>query len=255
MDTTTNAFDREKCTLGNLPLSSTRTLKLPDGASITYQLDRRSRKTLGLKITENGLEVHAPKLLLIKQIEALIKDKARWIQEKLSKQADNKIPPISWQDKESLLYLGQDIALCFKTHQRNQAAKLHGQALQLNLIDHSSEMVQRKVIQWYQKQALKYFSRRLSLFAHKLGVPTPPLSLSNAKTRWGSCNSRGQIRLSWRLMQAPPEMINYVVCHELAHLKEMNHSPRFYAVLEGLMPNHRQVEKALDHFTPQLRRI
>ncbi len=236
-------------------MASTRKLKLPDGNTITYQLERRARRTLGLKISPEGLVVHAPKLLLVRQIESLLTEKSRWIQQKLEKQAQHYIPPVDWQDQTALLYLGNDISLSIEPSTRNQQAKLTGNVLSLRLNDQSPEMVQRKVLQWYQKQALPDFQKRISLFASKLGVATPPVKLSNAKTRWGSCNSRGIIRLSWRLIQAPPEMINYVVCHELAHLKQMNHSPHFYAVLTSLMPEHRRVEKALDAFSPQLHRL
>jgi predicted metal-dependent hydrolase len=113
-------------------------------------------------------------------------------------------------------------------------------------------VVERKVLQWYKKQALTDFSRRLSLFATKLGVPTPPLFLSNARSRWGSCNSRKEIRLNWRLLQAPPHIINYVVCHELAHLKEMNHSAKFWAVVASIFPDYKAAEKELKAWSPKL---
>lgn len=236
-------------------MASARKLTLPNGKSIPYQLERRSRKTLGLKITASGLTVHAPKLLLVRQIEAILQEKSRWIQEKLAKQALLYVPPIAWENDEALLFLGRDIFLNIVQHNRNKVPSLTGDKLNIALTDPEPVKIQHKVTQWYQKQATTDFARRLALFASQLGVPTPPLKLSNAKTRWGSCNSRGVIRLSWRLMQAPPEMINYVVCHELAHLKEMNHSPRFYAVLSSLLPEHRRLETALDQLTPQLKRL
>jgi predicted metal-dependent hydrolase len=99
------------------------------------------------------------------------------------------------------------------------------------------------------------FARRLTILATKLGVPTPPLTLSNAKSRWGSCNSRGEVRLNWRLLQASPSIINYVICHELAHLKQMNHSAKFWAVVESLFSDYKQAENALKTLSPQLHRI
>lgn len=228
---------------------------MPNGDVIQYTLERRSRRTIGLKVSEKGLTIHAPKLLLIRELEKLLSSKARWIQQKLAKLEENKIPAIVWQDKENLLYLGQDIQLDISKHSRNTVPKLVNNRLQLQLKDTNPDFVARKVMQWYQKQAQPDFIKRIAFFAKQLGVPTPPSALSNARTRWGSCNSRGQIRLSWRLVQAPPEMINYVVCHELAHLKEMNHSPRFYAVLDKLYPQHRKHEKALDLLSPQLHRL
>jgi len=67
-------------------------------------------------------------------------------------------------------------------------------------------------------------------------LPVPPVRLSNARTRWGSCSSLSGIRLHWRLVHLPPELIDYVVAHEVAHLREMNHSPRFWAVVESVCP-------------------
>ena len=115
--------------------------------------------------------------------------------------------------------------------------------------------VARKVLQWYAQQALPDFKRRVELVAAQMGEKITSVALSNAKSRWGSCNSRRQIRLNWRLIQAPPHIIQYVVCHEMAHLKEMNHSARFYAVQERLFPNHVQAEKELRALSPILHRM
>jgi predicted metal-dependent hydrolase len=115
--------------------------------------------------------------------------------------------------------------------------------------------VSHKVIQWYKKQALADFSRRLEIFSAKLGVSFKSLTLSNAKSRWGSCNSRKEIRLNWRLLQAPPHIINYVVCHELAHLKEMNHSAKFWATVASIYPDYKLAEKELKAWSPKLHSI
>ena len=84
-------------------MASTRKLTLPDGNTITYQLERRSRRTIGLKISPEGLVVHAPKLLLVRQIESLLQSKSHWIQQKLAKQAAHYIPPIAWENQAMLL--------------------------------------------------------------------------------------------------------------------------------------------------------
>lgn len=231
------------------------TLTLATGETISYLLERRTRRTVGLKITENGLVVHAPKRIFEFQLNQILQEKSNWILTKLQARDANKIGKIQWVDGEHLLYLGQDIQLKLvidvrkSTHfERNELA-IH--ATQANI--HAS--CSRMVLMWYKKQAHLDFARRLEVFASKLGVPTPPLTLSNAQSRWGSCNSRGEVRLSWRLLQAPPHIINYVICHELAHLKQMNHSPKFYAVLESLFPNYKAVEKELKLLSPQLHRM
>ncbi|HEY3301557.1 MAG TPA: SprT family zinc-dependent metalloprotease [Methylophilaceae bacterium] len=226
---------------------------LPNGEYIDYHLERTQRRTIGLKISAQGLVVHAPKRLSLSQLEHALKDKADWICKKLRAQRENAIAPVAWQDGAKLLLLGNEIILQVIEHTRNKAPDYQPGILLVALNNPQDQvLVSRKAIQWYHKQALSDFSRRLALFAAKLGVNTPQLYLSNAKSRWGSCNSKQEIRLNWRLIQAPPHIINYVICHELAHLKEMNHSRKFWAVVEKIYPEYLQAEKDLKHWGSKL---
>lgn len=230
-------------------------LTLPNGESISYLLERRSRRTVGLKITAEGLVVHAPKRIFEFQLNQILQEKSHWILNKLQAREANQIDKIQWIDGEHLLYLGNDIQLKLINNVK-KSTRFENSELQIHAPEASiHEVCCRMVLMWYKKQALLDFSRRLEILSAKLGVPTPPLTLSNAGSRWGSCNSRGEVRLSWRLLQAPPNIINYVICHELAHLKQMNHSPKFYAVLESLFPNYKAAEKELKILSPQLHRM
>lgn len=232
------------------------TLTLHNGETIEYQLARRARRTVGLKITDDGLIVHAPRLILGYQLKNILLEKSNWIIKKLAAREQNKVPRIQWQDGEILLYLGESIQLTLQHHTTNkQIEYLHESIVIASPKITDTVFVERKVVQWYKKQALEDFQRRLEIFAAKLGVPTPPLRLSNAKSRWGSCSSDGVIRLNWRLMQAPPHIINYVTCHELAHLKEMNHSKQFWAIVEQLFPDYKAAETTLKKLSPQLHRF
>lgn len=94
-------------------------------------------------------------------------------------------------------------------------------------------------------RAREWFGERLTHYAPLLEVEPPPLSLSSARTRWGSCSRRSGVRLNWRLIHFPPEVIDYVVVHELAHLHEMNHSPRFWAIVARLYPDYRTAREQL----------
>ncbi len=231
-------------------------LTLATGETISYLLERRPRRTVGLKITADGLVVHAPKRIFEFQLNQILQEKSHWILNKLSQREANQVEKIQWIDGEHLLYLGNDIQLSISPNHPNKKPifdenKLKMTALQTNI----HEGYRHVIIQWYKQQAKLDFSRRLEILAAKLGVETPPLTLSNAQSRWGSCNSRGEVRLSWRLLQAPPHIINYVICHELAHLKQMNHSAKFYAVLERLSPNYKAAEKELKLLSPQLHRL
>ncbi|MES2580748.1 MAG: SprT family zinc-dependent metalloprotease [Pseudomonadota bacterium] len=231
-------------------------LTLANGETISYLLEHRQRRTVGLKITADGLVVHAPKRIFAFQLNQILQEKSGWIINKLQVRAANQVDAINWDNGENLLYLGQDIQLSIVQNASNKALVFDANTLTLATPTPDNQtLIQRKVIQWYQKQAGLDFSRRLEILAAKLGVPTPPLTLSNAKSRWGSCNSRGEVRLNWRLLQAPPHIINYVICHELAHLKQMNHSAKFWAVVESLFPNYKMAEKELKTLSPQLHRM
>ena len=234
-------------------------LTLNSGQQIPYLLEHRPRRTVGLKITEQGLIVHAPKRIFASQLNQILQDKSGWILNKLQLRDENKVDKMEWIDGAQLLFLGQDITLKLvadigyskakNIHFERNELVLHAPGVNIHAACRAS------VLMWYKKQAVLDFTRRLEVFAAKLGVATPPLTLSNAKSRWGSCNSRKQIRLNWRLLQAPPHIINYVICHELAHIKQMNHSAKFWAVVTSLFPDYKTAEKELKILSPQLHRL
>ena len=231
-------------------------ITLPSGDQLHYQLERRQRRTVGLKITENGLVIHAPKRISQSHLESIIVLKADWIRKKLETLIENKLPAMQWQHGETLLFMGNTISLAVEHDIRSKAVEYEPGVLQLAMPNHlDPTLIARKVIQWYKKQALIDFARRLEIFSSKLGVSFTSFNLSNAGSRWGSCNSRKEIRLNWRLLQAPPHIINYVVCHELAHLKEMNHSAKFWATVASIYPDYKLAEKELKALSANLHRI
>lgn len=233
-----------------------KSLKLINGETIEYQLEHRARRTVGLKITDDGLIVHAPKRIFDYQLQSILQEKSNWIIKKLAARKQNYQPPMAWQDGETLQLLGLPITLYVVHNNKNKQPQFDHDSLTITSPDvHNTEVVQRKVIQWYKKQALVDFGRRLEILSTRLGAPTPTLKLSNARSRWGSCSSVGDIRLNWRLLQAPPHIINYVICHELAHLKEMNHSSKFWAVVNSIFPEYKAAEKDLKHISNQLHRM
>jgi hypothetical protein len=229
------------------------TITLPSGDQLHYQLERRQRRTVGLKITASGLVIHAPKRISQSHLESIIVLKADWIRKKLATVTASQMPALQWQDSEQLLLLGNPVTLAIEHDVRSRAVEYDLGILQLAMPNHLDKMaVARKVVQWYKKQAYSDFARRLELFSTRLGVALPTLLLSNARTRWGSCNSKKEVRLNWRLLQAPPHLINYVICHELAHLKEMNHSAKFWAVVASIYPDYKSAEKELKAWSPKL---
>ena len=231
-------------------------LPLANGEAIPYHLERRARKTIGLKINHNGLIVHAPNRISQRELERMLLSKADWIVKKLQALQENQLEKFVWEDGASLLLLGNTMELSVRLDSVSRALEHEPGRISVALpTPNNQSSIAKKVLQWYKKQALSDFSRRIELLAAKLGVETPPLFLSSARSRWGSCNSRGEVRLNWRLLQAPPHIINYVVAHELAHLREMNHSAKFWATVERIYPDYKTAEKELKAWSARLHQI
>jgi predicted metal-dependent hydrolase len=225
------------------------------GKPIPYILKTSARRhTLGLRVDQHGLTVHIPTRVPQRTVDSLLQDKADWIARKLAEWQERPGPAsMEWLDGAALQYLGQDIQLVLRQDSKIRSLEFDGARLYVALPNpDDSKTVQRKVAQWYARQARADFTRRIELLAARLDVPAPPMFLSNARTRWGSCNSRGEIRLHWRLIQAPPHVIHYVVAHELAHLKEMNHSPEFWAWVKKLCPEYTSARQDLKAMSAQL---
>ena len=117
---------------------------------------------------------------------------------------------------------------------------------------HDERALATFVLRWLKDEALRFAAPRVQACAARIGAGSPPVKLSNARSEWGSCNRKGEIRLSWRLIQLPPELAQYVVAHEVAHLVELNHSPRFWALVETLHPDHAAARRALGDWSAVL---
>lgn len=213
--------------------------------NVEYVLRRSNqRRTIGLTVNQEGLTVASPSYVPLSDVFRFIEKSQDWISGKLDKwQTPARLIDQKWQDGKTLYYFGQAIQLKIETVMTGQGVFLSGTVLQVftSQPDSASTLVQ----QWYREQAYPYFLQRLSILSAPLAKKPTKLSLSNAKNLWGCCNSKGEIRLNWRLMQANPAVIDYVIAHELAHLKHMNHSVCFWAEVETLCPGYRQLRSEL----------
>ncbi|MEA5098717.1 MAG: SprT family zinc-dependent metalloprotease [Burkholderiaceae bacterium] len=224
---------------------------LLDGQTITYALRRSKRRSIGFQIDHDGLRITAPKWVTLTDIEQAIGTKLRWIVSKLDEQATRAAqpptPPIEWRDGATLPYLGQPIILRLQRTQKASITLDHeSRELTLGLNRDATEaQLRSRILKWLQQQATDIFAARLSHYAGKLGVSYTAFGLSGATTRWGSCNADGMIRLNWRLIHLTEQLIDYVVAHELAHLREMNHSARFWATVESVYPDYHAARLAL----------
>ena len=223
------------------PLRSVRHLQL--GARIVpYTLKQGKRRRLSMSIDERGLSVGAPLSIALREIEAFITSHGAWVQKKLDEYAGNHARRhLTMKDGACLPLLGSEIAVRIVAGANR--VRWDGADLVLEArADADCDALARRGLK-LRAQAL--FAERIELYARQLGRPAPRLGLSNARMRWGSCSEKSGIRLNWRLIHLPLALIDYVVAHELAHLVEMNHSPRFWAVVDGLYPDWRTARREL----------
>lgn len=234
-----------------------RQIQLPT-CVVGYLFTHAKRRSIGLRITEEGLEVRAPRYCGAAELVRVLEERATWIHGQLlrqrERQALSREARIVWADGGTLPFLGATLTLRRgpQGHAQDPVSRSSAepQTLWLSLPPQAGELQVRDVVQaWLKREALAHFTARLDHFAAILGVRWSGLKLSSAKSRWGSADQRGLIRLNWRLIHASPEIIDYVVVHELSHLREMNHSPRFWDVVAEVMPDYRQRVSRLHAWT------
>lgn len=220
-----------------------RTVRLM-GQETRYVLKRSSRRSVGLKIDTQGLTVSIPLRMPENAIERILYEKSGWILKKLQEACARSAPVPEWRDGERFAFLGNHYALRTRMSPKVEIG-INGEFLDVAMPDPQASEIAVVVEDWYKQQALDFFAERIAHFCPKLGVALPRLFLSSAKTRWGSCNSKGEVRLNWRLMFMPRHLVDYVVSHELAHLIEMNHSAAFWKKVGEIYPEHKTARAAL----------
>ncbi|MBW8906255.1 MAG: M48 family metallopeptidase [Betaproteobacteria bacterium] len=214
-----------------------------DGRLIEYRFARRRRRTLSITIDAAGLRVSAPLRAPWREIEAFVRDKERWILKKLDAWARVPHPPVvHGVSGETLPLFGAPAVLdvragrrLVEAHEGRVIVQAPARARPLDLL-----------VRWLKERALQSLAPRTAHYAGVLGLPAPRLALSNARTQWGVCTEGGIIRLSWRLVHVEPRLADYVVAHEVAHLVEMNHSRRFWALVARLYPGWREARERLE---------
>ena len=226
------------------------------GSLVAYEIRRRKRRTIGFSVGSEGLAVSAPNWVPLHEIDQAVLGKSGWIVKKLmdarARHRQLESSRIDWKEGAVVPFLGEPVRLVLDFQQPHSAldseAESAGAARILRLklpSDAAPAQVQQAVQAWMMQQAVLVFTARLDFFAPQLGVQWRKLSLSSASTRWGSASSSGAIRLNWRLVYLAAPLIDYVVVHELSHLRFMDHSPRFWATVQGVMPEHAALRRQL----------
>jgi len=221
---------------------------------IPYQIRHKPGVTrrIHLRAAQDGsLMVIAPRRMSARDIHKTLQDRVTRVAHFLAGAVDrmHEIPRYQYVDGERHLYLGQRLLLEVRvTSSRQAGVQLTDEGIQICTPDDNPALVKRKLLSWYRVQAAHYFGIRMQCLAANAawaGGTIPAIRLRKMKRTWGSCSSRGNITLNPRLVKAPQTCIDYVIAHELCHLREMNHGRAFYELQEALYPGWRAARRLL----------
>ena len=212
-------------------------------ASTPYNLIRSKRKTLTLQIAEGKLIVRAPLRLPKYEIDRFVASKTKWIEDKLAQSRERleQRETFSLTYGKTVLFRGQEHTIAAKG---GRAAGISGNTIYMPPGLDSDEIkdVCKKL---YRHLAKEYISKRAEEFSRQMNVFPSGIRITSAKTRWGSCSSKKSMNFSWLLLMADDDAIDYVIVHELAHILEMNHSKKFWAIVENILPDYRRRQTSL----------
>jgi predicted metal-dependent hydrolase len=216
---------------------------------LEYKLTRQKRKTIALYIRDGGLEVRAPLKMSGTEIDRFVEQKRGWAETKLAQIAEKNEQKAEFEINygSRVPYRGRewivggvpgrkvffDNAFCVPVHL-------------------TPDQIKYACVQIYRLLARRDLTEKVQEYAAKMEVEPASIKINGAKTRWGSCSAKKSLNFSWRLMMADDEVIDYVVVHELAHIKEMNHSPRFWSVVAGVLPDYKQRQAKLKELQKRL---
>ena len=215
-----------------------------------YTLTRSNRKTMSIQIKNGNVEVRSPLRLSKAEIDKFVKSKEKWITDNLAKSTALKERrenfTLNYCDK--ILYHGIEYPIIAKAGNRIGFDDTYFYIP----LDLDSEQIKQACIQIYKKLAKRDCTRKVMHFAKQMNVMPIAVKINSAKTRWGSCSAKKSLNFSWRLILADDDVIDYVVVHELAHITEMNHSARFWAIVENILPDYKQHQERLKTISQKL---
>ncbi|WP_296509321.1 SprT family zinc-dependent metalloprotease [Rhodoferax sp.] len=237
---------------------ATREVRL-DGVVVRYAFARGKRRTIGFSVGPDGLAVRAPRWTPLYEVDAALREKADWIVRKLREIRERSTlqqeAQITWAPGAEFPYLGATVRIALDSAHAftSKGAALDPlpeasgvRILRVALPQTATPAQIRDAVQaWLMREAKALFVQRLDHFAPQLQVQWKKMSLSNAGTRWGSAKSDGSIRLNWRLIHFRPAVVDYVVAHELSHLRVMDHSPRFWDTVRTVVPDYAELRHSL----------
>lgn len=224
---------------------------------IAYTVTRsKRRRTIGLKIGDEGLVITLPSSLGLHHAERAAREKQGWILDRLERAAARARPKLRGVDGESIGWLGGELRLTVTTHAKARTLVERGPGRLEVRIDErlqdevAASTVRRALQRWRKDAALTLMTPKLEHYADQLGAKRPRVFVREQAARWGSCSTDGSIRMNARLIHFDAALIDYVCAHEACHLLVMDHSPRFHKLMEALMPDHKSLRRRMREALP-----
>jgi predicted metal-dependent hydrolase len=221
---------------------------------VAFEFKRSRRRNIGFMVGPEGLTVSAPRWVPLYEVDSAVRSKTPWILKKLDevheRQRRVESSRIQWRHGARFPFLGEEVEVVLDAAAPGAVLETDAGAaprrLRVGLPQHAEPAQVRDAVQaWLMRQAQHLFTERLDLYAQRLAVRWRKLALSNAGTRWGTAHSDGTIRLNWRLVHFRLPVIDYVVAHELSHLRVMDHSPKFWDTVASVVPDYEHLRGQL----------
>lgn len=208
---------------------------------IIYSVIKKNRKTISIRIDDQGnVLVSCPLYINDKMVKELVESKAVWISSKLDEIESAKR---SREDLNTISFLGRSYKV--NIHELDQdiiKIILEDNSLEIyvsnKLKEKKEEYIKDSIVKWYRERAREVFEERIKYYSLKLGVSPNRITIKDQSTRWGSCSSKGNINLNYRVVMAPMEIIDYLIVHELSHMVHLNHSKDFWRLVESILSDY-----------------
>ncbi|MCL6548670.1 MAG: M48 family metallopeptidase [Alicyclobacillus sp.] len=230
---------------------------IPD--DITLVRSRRRKSTITIQVTDSGITVRAPAETPLGTILDVLKARRSWVErvraEIAAKRSETDRP---WFDRPLYLY-GNPLVFRYTPSMAGQPWRVTVDGASLSVAGpapHAADpRVKAALERWYREEARSHLTHRVAVWSARTGLKANALRLRDQRTRWASCSAKGNLNFNWRLVMAPPDVIDYVVVHELCHLRELNHSDRFWRLVQEVLPDYRSRKAWLRTYGEQLRRF
>ena len=227
-------------------------------AIIEYQINYSRRKTMAITVNGDGtIRVAAPRGTAARTVQKWVASQSPWIVRKLAEleTAHRLLAQRNYLSGEDFFYLGRPykLELTHEPRRVRPAVQLGEGTILVKAPDCSPAVVKESLQGWYRWAAGRHIRMRVEHYQVRLGKYPGRITIREQKTRWGSCSARGNLNFNWRVMMAPPEIVDYLVVHELCHLVHLNHSPEFWALVATVIPDYKARKDWLRKNGPSLR--